>query len=95
MSRTTSRIAVCAALALTLLTPALTPSAQAADCGAVLDELTKAVSGHVTMSPEKKASMLRMAMSGYDHCMAGDTKSSGNIRDMLMAQLKEQLGGNR
>ena len=68
-------------------------SAQAADCGAVLDELTKAISGHLTMSPEKKASMLRMTMSGYDHCMAGDTKHSGNVRDMIMTQIKESLGG--
>ena len=84
-----SRIAVCALIALTTLAPA----AKAADCGAVLDELTKAVSGHLTMSSEKKAAMLRMATSGYDHCMSGNTKYSGEIRDMLMTQIKESLGG--
>ena len=83
------RLAVCAVLAFTTLAPA----AHAADCGAVLDELTKAVSGHVTMSSERKAAMFRMASMGYDHCMAGDTKHSGEIRDMLMAQIKETLGG--
>ena len=83
------KLALIAALAFT----AFAPAANAAECGAVLDELTKAVSGNLTMSPERKASMLRMAMSGYDHCMAGDTKSSGNIRDMLMTQIKESLGG--
>jgi hypothetical protein len=81
------------ALAVTLTLLASSGSAQAADCGAVLDELTRAVSGHLTMSGDKKASMLRMAMSGYDHCMAGDTKHSGNVRDMVMQQLKESLGG--
>ena len=93
MSRAMPRIAVCAALALTFLTPALTTASQAADCGKVLDDLTKAVSGHLTMSPEKKASMLRMAMSGYDHCMAGDTKHSGDIRELLMKQFRESRGG--
>lgn len=71
------------------------PSAQAADCGAVVDELMKAVSGHVTMSADKKASMLRMTTMSYDYCMAGDTKRSGEIRDMLMTQLREHLGGTR
>jgi hypothetical protein len=68
-------------------------SAQAAECGAVVDELTKAISGHLTMSHEKKVSMLRMTLSGYDHCMSGDTKHSGNVRDMIMTQIKESLGG--
>ncbi len=83
------RLALSAALALAVLAPA----AHAADCGPVFDELTKVITGHLTMSPEKKASMMRMAMSSYDHCMAGDTKHSGEIRDMLMSQLKESLGG--
>ena len=68
-------------------------SAQAADCGAVIDELTKAVSGNVTMSSDKKAAMMRMASMSYDHCMMGDTKHAGEIRDMIMAQIKESLGG--
>jgi hypothetical protein len=76
-----------------LLLATVSSSAQAADCGAVLDELTKAVSGNLTMSGDRKAAMLRMASSGYDHCMAGDTKYSGNVRDMLMQQIKESLGG--
>ena len=77
------------ALAFTLVAS----TAQAADCGGELDSLAKAISGHLTMSPEKKAAMLRMATSGYDHCMAGDTKHSGATRDMIMLQIKEHLGG--
>ena len=65
----------------------------AADCGALVDELMKAISGHLTMPAEKKASMLRMTTSSYDHCMAGDTKRSGEIRDLVMTQLRESLGG--
>lgn len=88
-----SKLVPTLAVALTLFTSSV--SAQAASCGADLDELTRAVSGHVTMSSEKKASMLRMAMSGYDYCMAGDTKHSGNVRDMIMAQIKASLGGRQ
>ncbi len=69
------------------------PSAKAADCGAVVDELSKAISGHLTMSPERKVAMLRMATSGYDHCMSGNTKYSAEIREMLMTQIREHLGG--
>lgn len=69
-------------------------SASAADCGVVINDLSKAISGHLTMSPDKKASMLRMAVSSYDHCMVGDSKASGDIQAMLMKQLRENLGGN-
>jgi hypothetical protein len=80
------------ALALVMTCFACAPSAQAADCGAVVDELMKAVSGHLTMPAEKKASLMRMATQSYDHCMAGDTKRSGEVRDLLMTQLRESLG---
>lgn len=84
------RFAICTAFfVLTLV-----PGAQAADCGGEFDSLAKAVSGHLTMSPEKKVSMMRMATKGYDHCMAGNTKDSGNIRDVIMQQIKESLGAH-
>jgi hypothetical protein len=67
--------------------------ASAMDCGAVFDELSKAVSGPVLMSAEKKAAMMRMAISGYDHCMAGDDKRAGDTRQMIMDQIKATLGG--
>ena len=82
------RFAICSFLALTVITP----SAQAATCGAVMDELATAVAGQLTMSPEKKAAMLRRVTSSYDACMAGDTKGSEGIRDLIMAQIKESLG---
>lgn len=83
------RLALSALLAVTMFTP----TAQASDCGVQLDELAKAISGHLTMSPDKKASMLRMATTGYDHCIAGDDKYAGATRDMIMKQIKESLGG--
>ena len=68
-------------------------SAQAMNCGAVLDELSKAIAGHLTMSTSQKAAMLRMVMSTYDRCEAGDTANAGATRDMLMEQLRKSLGG--
>ncbi len=83
------RLAILAAAALGLATQ----SAQAAQCGVVLDELAKAISGHLTMAPDMKASMLRMAVHSYDSCMVGDAKSSDATRDTIMRQIKESLGG--
>ena len=83
------RLLAAAAVSLALVAPA----AQAADCGKVIDELSQAISGNLTMSGEKKASMMRMASMSYDHCMMGDSKHSGEIRDMIMTQIKESLGG--
>jgi hypothetical protein len=85
-----SKFAICAAF----LVLTLASAAQAADCGGEFDALAKAVSGHLTMAPEKKVSMMRMATKGYDHCMAGNTKDSGNIRDVIMMQIKESLGAH-
>jgi hypothetical protein len=71
---------------------ALTGTASA-NCDQDLDAITKAISGPVTMESGHRAAMMRLALSGYDHCMSGDSKSSAGIRDMLMQQLRENLGG--
>ncbi len=82
----------CFVVALASATVAVTP-ARADGCSAVIDDISKAISGQLNMSADKKASMLRMALSGYDYCMVGDAKSSDSIRAMLMTQLRENLGG--
>ena len=82
------KLALCAAIAWT----ALAPTAQAADCGAVMDELHKVIAGHLNMSADMRSSMMRMSSHSYDHCMIGNTKESENIRDMIMTRLKEHLG---
>ncbi|MDZ4841987.1 MAG: hypothetical protein SH859_07580 [Hyphomicrobium aestuarii] len=71
---------------------AAAPATAAPECGKVVDELSKAISGHLTMSPEQKVSALRMTTSAYDSCMVGDTKTSNATRDMIMAQVRKQLG---
>jgi hypothetical protein len=65
-----------------------------AGCEEEFDALTKAISGPVTMAAGHRAAMMRMAVSGYDHCMAGDSKSFVGIRDQIMAQIHESLGGH-
>jgi hypothetical protein len=64
-----------------------------AGCEEEFDALTKAISSPVTMAAGHRAAMMRMALSGYDHCMSGNAKYSAGIRDDLMEQLRKQLGG--
>lgn len=54
------------------LAAAISTSAGAADCGTVLNDLDKAISGQLNLSTEKKVAFMRMSISSYDHCMAGD-----------------------
>ncbi len=64
-----------------------------AGCEEEFDALTKAISGPVTMAGGHRAAMMRMAVSGYDHCMAGDPKSFAATRDQIMDQIRNSLGG--
>ncbi len=45
-----------------------------AACEEEMDALSKAISSPVTMPAGHRAAMMRMALSGYDRCMAGDSK---------------------
>ena len=63
-----------------------------AGCEEEIDALSKAISGHVTMAAGHRAAMMRMAVHGYDQCMAGDPKSFEGIRDQIMAQIRANLG---
>jgi hypothetical protein len=64
-----------------------------AGCEEEFDALSKAISGPVTMAAGHRAAMMRMAVHGYDQCMAGDPKSFEGIRDQVMAQIRQSLGG--
>jgi hypothetical protein len=64
-----------------------------AGCEEEFDALSKAISGPVTMEAGHRAAMMRMAVSGYDHCMAGDPKSFAATRDQIMEQIRKTLGG--
>lgn len=63
-----------------------------AGCEEEFDALSKAISGPVTMEGGHRAAMMRRAVSGYDGCMAGDSKSFDGIRDQIMTQIRQSLG---
>lgn len=82
------RLAVISAVALLgLAGPAF------ADCEKEFDALSKAISGPVTMESGHRSAMMRMALHGYDNCMAGDAKSFDTTREMIMRQISQSLGG--
>jgi hypothetical protein len=44
------------------------------------------------MSPDMRASMMRMAQHSYDQCMIGNTNDAGETREMIMTSIKNHLG---
>ena len=64
-----------------------------ASCEKEFDALSKAISSPVTMEAGHRAAMMRMAVRGYDSCMAGDMKDLESTRDMIMKQISQSLGG--
>jgi coenzyme F420-reducing hydrogenase alpha subunit len=76
-----------------LATAAFATTASAApECGKVVDELSKAISGHLTMAPEARVAAMRMTIRAYDHCMVGDRATADATRDMVMTQIRKHLG---
>ena len=65
-----------------------------AGCEEEFDALSKAISDPVTMAAGHRAAMMRMAVHGYDQCMAGSSKSFDDLRDQIMAQIKSDLGAH-
>lgn len=63
-----------------------------AGCEDEFDALSKAISGPVTMGAGHRAAMMRLAVLGYDHCMAGDSKSFDDIRGQIMGGIRQGLG---
>ena len=62
----------------------LAQSASAAmDCSAGLDKHMGMVMKMTQASAEKRAALHRMALSGYDHCVAGDEVNAKAFWDMI------------
>jgi hypothetical protein len=61
-----------------------TPAAAAMDCGKMLDSHTAEINKMTKAAPEKRAALTRMAVSGYDSCMAGDMFSAEKFFKMIM-----------
>lgn len=82
---------ILASVALTMCTlPAF-----ADDCDKGFRDLTKAISETTTLPSGHQAAMVRRVLGAYDICMAGDKKHLNGIRDEIMLQIKENLGGTR
>ncbi len=63
----------------------VTPAAAAGmDCGKMLDSHTVEITKMSKASSEKRAALTRMAMSGYDSCMAGDMINAEKFFKMIM-----------
>lgn len=64
-------------------------SARAAmDCGATLDQHATAITKMTGAPPGKRAALHRMALSGYDHCIAGDEFNAKKYFEMISQQGK-------
>ena len=59
------------------------PAFAAMDCGNMLDKHTGMIVKMTAATPEKRAAMQRMALRGYDHCMAGDEVNAKMFWDMI------------
>lgn len=82
----TTFAAACLAVSAALVS---TSTRAAMDCGSTLDKASTAISGMSTANAERRAALRRMAMTGYDHCMAGDVSAAEKFFAMVMA------GGNQ
>ena len=67
-----------------IMAACITPAAAAMDCGKMLDTHTAAITKMAKASPEKRAALTRMALSGYDSCMVGDMFSAEKFFKMIM-----------
>ncbi len=59
------------------------PAFAAMDCGGNLDKHTSSIMKMSAATPEKRAALQRMALRGYDHCMAGDEQSAEQFWKMI------------
>lgn len=67
-----------------LMVAGITPAAAAMDCGKMLDSHTTEITKMSKASAEKRAALTRMALSGYDSCMAGDMLNAEKFFKMIM-----------
>lgn len=78
------RISAGSLVAIGTMLALVTPASAAMDCGKMLDSHTTEITKMAKASPEKRAALTRMAISGYDSCMAGDMFSAEKFFKMIM-----------
>ena len=57
----------------------VSPAAAAMDCAKMLNSHTGEIAKMEKASPEKRAALTRMALSGYDACMTGDLSNAEKL----------------
>jgi hypothetical protein len=72
------------AIAFGALIVCMTPAA-AMDCGKMLSSHQAEIQKMTAASAEKRAALSRMALAGYDSCLAGDMISAEKFFKMIMA----------
>lgn len=63
----------------------LAAPASAMDCGKMLDQARSEISKMSKATAEKRAALTRMAVSGYDSCLAGDMLNAEKFFKMSMS----------
>jgi hypothetical protein len=76
---------LCAAL---LAAAMATPASAAMNCGATHDKHATDITKMSGANADKRAALHRMALAGYDHCMAGDEFNAMKFFDMIEKQRK-------
>lgn len=66
-----------------LMTVLAAPAFAAMDCGGMLDKHSDMIGKMTKSSAEKRAALRRMALSGYDTCMAGDEFNATKFFEMI------------
>ena len=59
------------------------PAFAAMDCGGGMDKSVSSIMKMTAASAEKRAALHRMALRGYDACMAGDEVNAKTFWDMI------------
>ena len=59
------------------------PAIAQMNCNGMLDTHSAMINSMSTASAEKRAALRRMALQGYDHCMAGDMVSAEKFFKMV------------
>lgn len=83
MSQTLLSQTLLAAFGATLLC-VVPASAAEMNCGKMLNTHTAEINKMTKASPEKRVALTRMALSGYDSCMAGDMLNAEKFFKMIM-----------
>ena len=71
-------------VAIAIMVLCVTPAAAAMDCGKMLESHSSEIVKMSKNTAEKRMALTRMAVAGYDACMAGDMLNAEKYFKMIM-----------